>query len=108
MKTDEVMQRSPGRMPMNREPVAPLHAIEIEFCIDCSYRHRAWELAEDLMDRWMPIIERIVLKPSHFGRYEVTLNGELIFSKADLHRHALPGEVVGLVQDRIGAPVLRV
>jgi hypothetical protein len=46
------------------------------------------------------------LVPSSKGRFEVTLDGELIFSKAGLGRHAHPGEVVALVQERIGRPVL--
>jgi hypothetical protein len=35
----------------------------------------------------------------------VTLDGELIYSKAKLGRHAQPGEVAGLVRDRIGPEV---
>ena len=45
--------------------------------------------------------------PSSKGRFEVTLDGDLIFSKADLGRHAKPGEVVGLVRERIGPEVPR-
>jgi hypothetical protein len=36
----------------------------------------------------------------------VTLDGELIYSKRQLKRHAAPGEVVGLIEARLGAPVL--
>jgi selT/selW/selH-like putative selenoprotein len=36
------------------------------------------------------------------GRFEVTLDGELIFSKAGAGRHAKPGEIVEVVRDRIG------
>ncbi len=39
------------------------------------------------------------------GRFEVTLDGELIFSKAALKRHASPGEVSAEVERRIGAPL---
>jgi hypothetical protein len=37
----------------------------------------------------------------------VTLDGELIFSKAGLGRHAEPGEIVALVRDRIGPEIPR-
>ncbi|MCB9458434.1 MAG: SelT/SelW/SelH family protein [Anaerolineaceae bacterium] len=33
------------------------------------------------------------LIPSQGGRFEVTVNGELVFSKKELGRHAEPGEV---------------
>jgi selT/selW/selH-like putative selenoprotein len=47
----------------------------------------------------------IDLLPSSKGRFEVTLDDELIFSKAGLGRHAKPGEVVALVRERIGPEV---
>ena len=37
------------------------------------------------------------LLPSKGGVFEVTLNGELIFSKKELGRHAEPGEVRALI-----------
>jgi selT/selW/selH-like putative selenoprotein len=45
--------------------------------------------------------------PSSKGRFEVTLDGELIFSKAALGRHAEPGEIVALVRDRLGPETRR-
>lgn len=36
----------------------------------------------------------------------MTLDDELLFSKASLRRHAASGEVVGLVRDRLGPEVL--
>jgi selenoprotein W-related protein len=53
------------------------------------------------------VIERITLRPSGGGRFEVTLDGELIFSKRALERHARPGEIHTRVQGRIGAPIIR-
>jgi selenoprotein W-related protein len=35
--------------------------------------------------------------PSDGGRYEITVNDELIYSKLQMGRHAEPGEVLGLV-----------
>lgn len=37
------------------------------------------------------------LIPSRGGRFEFTVNGELLFSKAALGRHAEPGEIKGLL-----------
>ena len=59
------------------------------------------------MNGWAPIIEKIELLSSSKGRFEVTLDDELIYSKADLGRHAEPGEVVALVRDRLGAEIDR-
>ena len=53
------------------------------------------------------MIAEIKLIPSSGGRFEVVHNGELIFSKVSLKRHAEPGEVAGLVEARIGPPIPR-
>jgi len=68
---------------------------------------RAVGLTDELLQGWAPIIEDIDLVPSSGGRFEVTLDGELIFSKAALKRHAEPGEVVGLVRERLGPEIER-
>jgi selenoprotein W-related protein len=42
------------------------------------------------------------LIPSRGGRFEVTVNGEVLFSKAALGRHAEPGEIKGLMLAKLG------
>jgi selenoprotein W-related protein len=56
---------------------------------------------------WAPIIANVTLVSSSKGRFEVTMDGELIFSKAAKGRHAEPGEIAGLVRERIGPEVLK-
>jgi len=46
-------------------------------------------------------IEEISLVPSDGGKYEITVNGDLIYSKLKTNRHAEPGEVLGLVKKLI-------
>lgn len=60
-----------------------------------------------MLTAWAPIISAIELVPSSKGRFEVTLDGELIFSKAELGRHARPGEVAGLLRQHVGPEVVR-
>jgi selenoprotein W-related protein len=60
-----------------------------------------------LLSGWAPIIADVALLPSSKGRFEVSLNGELIFSKAKLGRHAKPGEIGRLVRERIGPELTR-
>jgi selenoprotein W-related protein len=61
----------------------------------------------ELLNAWAPRIARATLLPSSGGRFEVTLDGELLFSKAALKRHPLPGEVRDLVAARLGPPIVR-
>ncbi len=59
------------------------------------------------MTGWAPIIERIDLIPADKGRFEVTLDDELIFSKVTLGRHAEPGEVVAKARELMGPEIPR-
>lgn len=45
-------------------------------------------------------IEKISLIPGDGGVFEVKVDGELVFSKIQLGRHAEPGEVVRLMGER--------
>jgi selenoprotein W-related protein len=59
-------------------------------------------LADELLKQYEHVIEEIKLVPSDGGKFEVTVNGQLLFSKAALHRHAEPGEVLGMVRTLVG------
>lgn len=58
-------------------------------------------LADQLLKEYEHIIEKIVLVPSEGGRFEVTVNGQLLYSKLQTKRHAEPGEVLGLVRKMV-------
>lgn len=57
---------------------------------------------EELLKHYEHVIEEIKLVPSDGGRFEVTVNGTLLYSKMETHRHAEPGEVLGLVRKMVG------
>jgi selenoprotein W-related protein len=52
----------------------------------------------DLLSNFEPEIESLALIPSDGGRFEIVVNDHLVYSKMQTHRHAEPGEVVGLVK----------
>ena len=43
------------------------------------------------------LIESVALFPSDEGRFEVSVNGQLVFSKLQLKRHAEAGEIINLI-----------
>jgi selenoprotein W-related protein len=55
-------------------------------------------LTGELLNNFEPEIESITLVPSEGGRFEVTVNDQLVYSKLKTGRHVDPGEVVGLIQ----------
>jgi selenoprotein W-related protein len=50
-----------------------------------------------LLKDYEHIIESVTLMPSDSGRFEVNVNGQMIFSKLQLKRHAEAGEIVNLI-----------
>ena len=52
----------------------------------------------ELLKTFEPDIESITVVPSSGGRFEVTVNGQLIYSKLQTHRHPNPGEVAETVR----------
>ena len=59
-----------------------------------------------MLNRWAPVFRDVRLIPGKGGVFEVILDGELLFSKKQLKRHANPGEVVGILEQRLGPPLL--
>jgi selenoprotein W-related protein len=46
-------------------------------------------------------IEYIKLIPGDGGRYEITVNGKLIYSKLQTGRHVEPAQVLELIRDQV-------
>jgi selenoprotein W-related protein len=59
-------------------------------------------LTDELLKHYEHVIEEIRIVPSDGGKFEVTANGQLLYSKLQTHRHAEAGEVLGLVRKLVG------
>ncbi|MDQ2808884.1 MAG: Rdx family protein [Chloroflexota bacterium] len=55
-------------------------------------------MTDELLLYWEPVIESLTLVPATDGRFEVIVDGKLIFSKKELGRHAKEGEVLAGVR----------
>lgn len=58
-------------------------------------------LADELLKNYEHVIESLTLVPSDEGRFEVSANGKLIYSKLQTKRHAEAGEILGLVSKMV-------
>jgi selenoprotein W-related protein len=56
-------------------------------------------LTAELLNAHEPEVESISLVPSKGGRFEVSIDNHLIYSKLKAGRHAEPGEVAGLLEN---------
>ena len=71
--------------------------IEITYCAVWHYTNRAVSLVQELLKDYEHVIESVALIPSDEGRFEVSVNGQLVFSKLQLKRHAEAGEILNLI-----------
>lgn len=59
-------------------------------------------MVDTLLDHFEPFLQEIVLKPSDGGRFEVTIDGDLIFSRLDVGRFPGQEEITRLVSEKLG------
>ena len=62
-------------------------------------------LADEVLSRWAPIMRTVELLTGSSGRFEVSLDGQLVFSKAKSGRFPRAGEVAGLFEQKLGPPL---
>jgi selenoprotein W-related protein len=55
----------------------------------------------ELLKEYEPEIESVTLIPSDGGRFEVTVNNRLVYSKLRTGRHVQPGEVRDLIKKHL-------
>lgn len=61
----------------------------------------------DLLYNYQNVIEQLTLVTGSKGVFDVTVNGETIYSKDETGRHAEPGEVLKLFEAHVGPDVGR-
>lgn len=61
--------------------------------------------ANDILSRYQHIVGSLTLTTGSRGVFDVAVDGELIYSKAETGRHAEPGEVLELFVDQYGQGV---
>lgn len=59
----------------------------------------------DLLSNYQHVIEDLRVITGGSGVFDVTVDGELLYSKGQTGRHANDGEVLDLFRDRYGAGV---
>jgi len=72
--------------------------VSIEYCRVWNYEPRAAGLADALAHRFGLQAELI---PSSGGVFEVTVDGDLVFSKKALDRFPDPEEIFGAIESRL-------
>lgn len=77
--------------------------IKLTYCAPCGYQQRVLDLTQEVIgERDLEhVIASWTLIPGSGGVFEVEVNGELVFSKKAIGRHAEPGEVRQAILDKL-------
>jgi selenoprotein W-related protein len=75
--------------------------IEISYCTQCRWLLRAGWVAQELLSTFSEELGEVALVPGRGGVFDVRLDGELLFSRAEHKRFPEAAELKQLVRDRI-------
>ena len=78
-----------------------LPRIEIEYCTQCRWLMRAGWTAKELLTTFVDDLKEVALVPGRGGVFDVRLDGETIWCRAEARRFPELAELKQLVRDRI-------
>ena len=62
-------------------------------------------MADDILSNYQHVVDEFVFITGTKGAFEFKVDGELLYSKKKLKRHAEPGEVLQIFKEHIGPHV---
>jgi selenoprotein W-related protein len=75
--------------------------VEIRYCTQCRWLLRAAWMAQELLTTFDTELGEVALVPGTGGVFEVSLDGDLIFSRKQAERFPESKELKQLIRDRI-------
>ena len=75
--------------------------VEIRYCTQCRWLLRAAWMAQELLTTFDSELGEVALVPGTGGVFDVSLDGELIFSRKQSERFPESKELKQLIRDRI-------
>ena len=77
------------------------HRVEIHYCRQCRWLLRAAWMAQELLTTFEEELGEVALRPGTGGIFEVRVNDQLLWSRADAGRFPDIKELKQLVRDKI-------
>jgi len=80
------------------------HRVEIRYCRQCRWMLRSAWMAQELLTTFEEELTEVALRPGTGGVFEIRVNAELIWSRADAGRFPDIKELKQLVRDPMALP----
>jgi selenoprotein W-related protein len=78
-----------------------MSTIEIRYCTQCRWLLRAAWMAQELLSTFEGDVDAVTLRPGNGGRFEILVDGALVWSRKGAGRFPEITELKQLVRDRI-------
>lgn len=85
---------------MSETTVGTRASVRVRYCTQCRWLTRAAWIAQELLTTFPTQID-VLLSPGSGGVFEVALDGDVIFSRADAGRFPEPKELKQAIRDRV-------
>ncbi len=79
--------------------------VSLEYCRVWNYTERAVRVTATALDEFGAEIKNWILIPSKGGKFELVVNGDLLYSKAETGRHAEEEEIQDILRARLNQKV---
>lgn len=88
---------------MNNIPIQQRkYTVSIEYCVPCDYSQHALAAATELVRDYQHVIARLELVMGSKGVFNVMVDENIIFSKANTGRFLEAGEILNLFEQAVG------
>ena len=75
--------------------------LEIEYCTQCRWLLRAAYLAQELLTTFVDDLAEVALVPGKGGVFNVSLDGEMLWNRAEMRRFPETAEMKQLIRDKV-------
>ena len=80
-------------------PVKP--ELAIEYCVECGYLPDAATLAEKMLLQYASKLSAVKLVPGSKGAFEVSFDGDLVFSRGETRRFPEIAEMRDIIKEKL-------
>lgn len=75
--------------------------VQIRYCVPCGYLPTALDMAKQLLGRFRHDLAALKLVPGEDGVFDVSVDGELVFSKNEAGRFPKEEEIAKEIKGRL-------
>ena len=82
--------------------IDPKHELVIEYCVPSDDLDEAVRVAAEIASGWAPVLRGIELRSGVKGGFTVSVDGEIVFAKAEAGHLPGSGEAARSIEARLG------